>query len=95
MISRNGDVLFLQGAVTVETVPGLVGAIDDYFRKGAHTIDFSQVGEVDSAAVALALEWQRQAAQVSSVLSLANIPEAMKNLANLYGVSDLMEPQKG
>jgi ABC-type transporter Mla MlaB component len=43
----------------------------------------------------LALEWQRQAAQLSSVLSLANIPEAMKNLANLYGVSDLMEPQKG
>jgi phospholipid transport system transporter-binding protein len=95
VISRNGDVLFLQGAVTVETVPGLVGAIGDDLRKGARTIDFSQVGEVDSAAVALALEWQRQAAQLSSVLSLANIPEAMKNLANLYGVSDLMEPQKG
>lgn len=95
MISRNGDVLFLQGAVTVETVPALVGAIGDYLRKGAHTIDFSLVAEVDSAAVALALEWQRQAAQQRSALSLANIPEAMKNLANLYGVSDLMEPQKG
>lgn len=95
MISRNGDVLFLQGAVTVETVPGLVGAIGAHLRQGARTIDFSLVAEVDSAAVALALEWQRQAAQQKSVLSLANIPEAMKNLANLYGVSDLMEPEKG
>jgi phospholipid transport system transporter-binding protein len=95
VISREGDVLFLQGAVTVETVPGLVGAIGDHLRQGAHTIDFSQVAEVDSAAVALALEWQRQAVQERSVLSLVNIPEAMKNLANLYGVSDLMEPQKG
>jgi len=95
VISRNGDVLFLQGAVTVETVPGLVDAIGDHLRQGAHTIDFSLVAEVDSAAVALALEWQRQAGQLKSVLSLANVPEAMKNLANLYGVSDLMEPQKG
>lgn len=95
MISRNGDVLFLQGAVTVNTVPDLVDAIGDHLRLGVHTIDFSQVAEVDSAAVALALEWQRQAAQQKNVLSLANIPEAMKNLANLYGVSDLMEPEKG
>jgi phospholipid transport system transporter-binding protein len=95
VISRNGDVMLLDGAVTVDTVPALVGAIGEHLRAGAKTIDFSSVAEVDSAAVALALEWQRQAAEQKVALSLTNIPDAMKNLANLYGVSALMEPPKG
>ena len=84
----------VEGAVTVDTVPALVGAIAEHLRQGARSVDFSGVAEVDSAAVALALEWQRQAAASSVPLSLVNVPEAMKNLANLYGVAELMEPER-
>ena len=94
MISRSGDTLQVEGAVTVNTVPALVGAIAEHLQAGANKIDFSGVAEVDSAAVALALEWQRQAASRNLPLSLVNVPEAMKNLANLYGVAALMEPEK-
>lgn len=94
MISRNGDTLRVEGAVTVNTVPALVGSIAEYLQNGANKIDFSGVAEVDSAAVALALEWQRQAAAKNCPLALVNVPEAMKNLANLYGVAALMEPEK-
>ena len=91
MIRREGNSLFLEGAVTLETVPGLIGVVDEHLRQGASVVDFSGVKEVDSAAVALALEWLRQADQAGAGLRLANLPAAMQNLAKLYGVSELLQ----
>jgi len=91
VIRREGDSLILEGAVTLETVPGLIGAADEFLRHGASVIDFRGVTEVDSAAVALALEWLRRARDAGTGLQLANLPPAMENLAKLYGVSDLLQ----
>jgi len=87
-----GEALFLEGALTLATVSGLAGAARDYLRQGARVVDFRGVTEVDSAAVALALEWLRQAAESGSALRFANLPVAMQNLAKLYGVSELLQP---
>ena len=84
MIRREGDSLILEGPVTLDTVPGLVGPAEEHLRQGARVVDFRNVTEVDSAAVALALEWLRRAAQRRSGLRLANLPAAMQNLAKLY-----------
>lgn len=92
MIRRDGDSLFLEGALTLGTVTGLAGAVQDHLRQGARVVDFSGVTEVDSSAVALALEWQHQAAESNRGLRFANLPAAMKNLAELYGVSELLQP---
>ena len=91
MIRRDGDSLILAGRVTLDTVPGLVGAAEEHLRQGARVVDFRNVTEVDSAAVALALEWLRRAADSGSGLRLANLPAAMQNLAKLYGVSELLQ----
>lgn len=91
MIRREGDSLLLEGAMTLDTVPGLVDAVAEHLRQGATVVDFKGVTEVDSAAVALALEWLRQAGQAGKGLRLANLPEAMRNLAKLYGVSELLQ----
>ena len=91
MIRREGDSLILEGAVTLETVPRLVAAADELFRQGARIVDFRGVTEVDSAAVALALEWLRRAHDAGTGLQLANLPDAMENLAKLYGVSELLQ----
>lgn len=91
MIRREGESLFLEGAVTLETVPGLISAADELFRQGASVVDFRGVTEVDSAAVALALEWLRRAHLAGTGLQLANLPAAMQNLAKLYGVSELLQ----
>ena len=88
----DGEALFLEGPVTIETVPALVGRIPSQLNSGTRRIDFSRVTEVDSAAVALALEWQRIAAAHNVTIALANVPEALRNLANLYGVTDLVAP---
>ena len=54
-------------------------------------LDFKGVTEVDSAAVALALECLREARRRQLALSLANLPEAMQHLAELYAVSELLQ----
>jgi len=91
VIRREGDALFLDGALTLATIPGLAGPVRDQLRQGARVVDFRGVTEVDSAAVALALEWLRQAGDAKAV-KLANLPAAMQNLAMLYGVSELLQP---
>ena len=80
MIRRDGDSLFVEGALTLGTVSALADAAREHLR-GARVVDFRGVSEVDSSAVALALEWLRQAAESKSGLRLVNLPVAMKNLA--------------
>jgi phospholipid transport system transporter-binding protein len=94
VIRRDGDTLFLEGALTLGTVSDLAGAVREYLRQGARVVDFGGVTEVDSAAIALALEWLRQAAEGEGGTGLryANLPVAMQNLAKLYGVSELLQP---
>ncbi len=89
---RNGDSLLLEGALTLATVSAVADEVREQLRQGARVVDFSGVTEVDSAAVALALEWLRHAAQNKTALRLANLPAAMQNLAKLYGVSELLQP---
>jgi len=95
VIRRDGDSLILEGAVNLDSVPALVGAVEEHLRQGARVVDFRNVTEVDSAAVALALEWLRQAAETGIGLRLANLPAAMQNLAKLYGVSELLPSASG
>lgn len=92
MIRREGDSLFLEGAITLDTVPGLVDAVAEHLRLGVSVVDFNGATEVDSAAVALALEWLRQAGLAGKGLRFANLPASMQNLAKLYGVSELLQP---
>jgi len=89
---REGDAVYLEGALTLGTVSGLAGAVRDELHRGARMVDFRGVTEVDSAAVALALEWLRQAESEKTGLRFSNLPAAMQNLAKLYGVSELLQP---
>jgi phospholipid transport system transporter-binding protein len=95
VIRRESDSLIVEGAVTLNTVAALAAAVEEHLRQGARVVDFGSVTEVDSAAIALALEWLRQAEQNKTALRLANLPAAMQNLAKLYGVSELLESASG
>ena len=95
MIRRESDSLILEGAVTLNTVAALAVAVEEHLRQGARVVDFASVTEVDSAAIALALEWLRQAEENKTALRFANLPAAMQNLAKLYGVSELLQSASG
>ena len=87
MIEHDGEVLRVQGPVTLDTVPGLLESIGAAVPAGVRRIDLSGATEVDSSAVAFALELQRRS---GGAMSVQNAPVPMRNLARLYGVSSLL-----
>ena len=93
MITQQGDRLLFDGAVTIATVSALLAQVRALLVPGVSVLDFKGVTEVDSAAVALALECMREARRRKLALSLANLPEAMRPLAELYAVSDLLQAE--
>ncbi|HUX26059.1 MAG TPA: STAS domain-containing protein [Burkholderiales bacterium] len=94
MITQEGDRLLLQGPVTIATVSALLEQARTLLAPGVAVLDFAAVTEVDSAAVALALECLREARRRKLALSLANLPEAMQHLAELYAVSELLQADR-
>ena len=90
------EVLKLTGALSFESLPGVLEQTAQFARRpdvpDCLTIDFAEVGTVDSSAVALLLEWRRLAASLGKRLAFVNLPANLLALANLYGVADLIQP---
>jgi phospholipid transport system transporter-binding protein len=59
--------------------------------RGEFAFDLSAVAEVDTAAVALLLEWQRQSVARGGRLLLTGMPADIDSLARLYGVDSLLD----
>ena len=91
------EVLELTGALSFETLPQVLARTAQFVRRpdvpDALTIDFKGVDDIDSSAVALLLEWRRQASALGKRLAYVNLPPNLLALANLYGVADLIQPQ--
>ena len=92
------EVLALTGDLSFETLPGVLSQSAEYAARpdlpARLIIDFSGVGNVDSAAVALLLEWRRTALSRGKTLEFANLPANLLALADLYGVSELIQPHR-
>ncbi len=53
-------------------------------------VDCAGLSQVDSSALAVLLSWQRTAQSAGIALDIAGAPEALSNLAALYGVESLL-----
>jgi phospholipid transport system transporter-binding protein len=93
------EVLALDGALSFETIPDVLRASEEYAARAdlpeRLTIDFAGIDAVDSSAVALLLEWRRQAGRRGKTLQFVNLPENLIALARLYGVEDLIAAAPG
>ncbi|ABF10126.1 phospholipid transport system transporter-binding protein [Cupriavidus metallidurans] len=58
--------------------------------QGEVTVDCSALQQVDSAAVAVLLAWQRVASRRGQTLALSGVPAQLRSLASLYGVDGLL-----
>jgi len=91
-----GEVLALEGDLSFESLPAVLTQSAEYAARTdlpeRLTIDFSKIVHVDSSAVALLLEWRRQAEQKQKTLLFVNLPANLLALAQLYGVADLIQP---
>ena len=94
MSTGSGEALALTGALSFETLPGVLAQSAEYEARPdlpeRLTIDFSAITGVDSSAVALLLEWRRQALKRGKVLEFVNLPANLLALARLYGVEELI-----
>ena len=93
--SPRDEVLALDGALSFETLPDVLKGSAEYAARtdlpDRLTIDFAGVDAVDSSAVALLLEWRRQAQRLGKTLDFVNLPANLLALATLYGVEDLIQ----
>ena len=93
-----GEVLALKGELSFQTIPAVLVESAAYASRTdlpeRLTIDFSEITGVDSAAVALLLEWRRLAQQRGKTLSFSNLPANLLALAELYGVAELIQPHR-
>ena len=87
MINCEGGHCRIEGAVTVDTVGGLLRALQPQLVTGVDVLDFSTVERVDSAALALVFSAMRQN---HGKLSCRGLPASFATLADLYGVADLL-----
>lgn len=90
MIACEGTSCRINGAVTVDSVGGLLRELQPQLANGIDVLDFSAVEVADSAALALVFSAMRYAQQAGRTLSLVGLPTSFTTLAELYGVSGLL-----
>jgi ABC-type transporter Mla MlaB component len=80
----------LAGPLTISDVAGVLAASVGVPLPQTGRIDLKDVDPVDSAGVALLLEWKRRAAVEQKSLTFENVTPSMASLAELYGVADML-----
>ena len=90
MISCEGERCMVQGPITMNNAATVLAESASSFTGPRVIIDLSGVTEVDSAAVSLLLEWRRAAARAKREVAFVNLPQNLRSLADLYGVSHLI-----
>ena len=81
------DLFLVSGEVDFTTVPSLAKESEALFRDcRAITVDLGAVTRADSAALALLVQWLRNAEAQQQTLTFKNVP---KNLMSIAGVSSL------
>ena len=93
-----GEVLALTGELSFDTIPQVLEESATYAARvdlpDRLTIDFAGITGVDSAAVALLLDWRRMAVKRGKTLVFVNLPATLLALAELYGVAELIQPHQ-
>jgi Predicted NTP binding protein (contains STAS domain) len=90
LVLREGGELSVEGSITINNVVAMVGQGIALFDRDNMVIDLARVTEVDSSAVSMLLEWQREAGRRNCPMRFANIPLNLRSLVQLYGLSELM-----
>jgi len=90
VIRRDGRKMVVSGPVTLTNAAQVLEQGRQYLAEGVGAVDFGEVTEVDSSALALALAWLRDARAAKREIAFANLPEALQTLARLYGVEELL-----
>ncbi|HET8700604.1 MAG TPA: STAS domain-containing protein [Nitrococcus sp.] len=83
--------LALLGELTFETVPGLNKDLGSTFAQYPQLrVDLSGLGRVDSAGLALLIEWTRLARSLGHGLEFVNVPQQLLAIARVSGLEQVL-----
>jgi phospholipid transport system transporter-binding protein len=82
----------LAGPLTINNVAAVLAASVGVPLPTTGRVDLKGVDPVDSAGVAVLLEWKRRGIAEGVKLAFENVPPTMVSLAELYGVDELLSP---
>lgn len=88
MIERMSGCLQVKVPMTLANARGLLMAGRSALREGEVVFDLSQVADADSSAIAVMLGWLRHAVNTRSTVKFLHIPQGVRSLAELYGLTD-------
>jgi phospholipid transport system transporter-binding protein len=94
-MQRENDRVTVSGRLTLDTAREVATAL---FNSNLHpakgerlVVDLARVEAVDSSAVSVLLQWSRLARAHDVNLAFINLPPNLLSLANLYGVSEMLQ----
>ena len=89
-----GEVLKIEGALNFVSMPRILEETALYAAQAdlpsCLAIDFANVTDIDSSAVALLLHWRREAARLGKQVRYVHLPQNLATLATLYGVDEMI-----
>ncbi|MCI0400027.1 MAG: STAS domain-containing protein [Gammaproteobacteria bacterium] len=91
-LQRRGDNEWaVFGELSFKTVPNVIGELNGLLNSPSpQVIDLSGVTRIDSAGVALLVDWLRAARQRNVTVRFRNLPAQMLALAKVTGVGYLL-----
>lgn len=90
MMRDLGDRVEVSGNMTVPAAAGLLAEGTALLSRPETVFDLAGVTEVDSSGLAVVFGWQRAAKRAGKSIRIANPPQNLGSLADVYGVRDLL-----
>lgn len=91
----NGTLIRVSGALTFASVVAGIDTFKPFCTQGQGTpltLDFTQTTHMDSAGLALLLQWKRMAHAVGRSIQFHSLPDQTRNLAAVFGLAKLLDP---
>jgi phospholipid transport system transporter-binding protein len=91
--SRDAEAIAISDALTFDTVARMLAASESWFRPdaGPLTIDLAGATRVDSAGVALLLEWQERAERAGRKLNFVRAAEQVHQIVQVSGLGKALD----
>ena len=90
-ITVQGDRWMLSGEIDFDTVPSLLAHPGANMVRDRHVqVDLAEVTRVDSAGLAMMVEWLREAQDKGLGISFNNVPEQLQSMARICGLEDIL-----